>query len=127
MPASDVPSMGESRPASSPAPPPPAPGLSTAVVAAREKIAQGREKLRRQHESGSPGVQLCAHCTDLLEAIVIDLFHDALNDIAPSARADCESDCAIIAHSGFGRRAMAPYSDIDVMLLHARGMREKLS
>src|SRR2546423_5093398 len=122
MPASPAPPMGETRPV-----PPPAPGLSAAVVAAREKIAAGREKLRRQHESGSPGVQLCAHFTDLLESIVLELFDDALTGLSPSERTDVESDTAIIAHGGFGRRAMAPYSDIDVMLLHARGSREKLS
>jgi [protein-PII] uridylyltransferase len=122
------------RMSSSPAPPtgeirspPPAPGLPAAVVSAREKIASGREKLRRQHESGSPGVQLCAHFTDLLEGIVLELFDDALATVSPAERADIESDTAIVAHSGFGRRAMAPYSDIDVMLLHARGGRDKLA
>src|SRR5438552_2984860 len=105
MPASPVPPLDEIRPA------PPAPGLSAAVVAAREKIVAGREKLRRQHESGSPGVQLCAHFTDLLEGIVLELFDDALAGLSPSERTDLESDTAIIAHAGFGRRAMAPYSD----------------
>src|SRR6476660_4523635 len=119
--SSPAPPTGEIRP------PPPAPGLPAAVVSAREKIAAGREKLRRQHESGSPGVQLCAHFTDLLEGIVRNLFDDALAGLSPSERTDIESDTAIIAHAGFGRRAMAPYSDIDVMLLHARGSREKLS
>src|SRR5437773_10968537 len=108
MPLSPVPSSAEIRSV-----PSPAPGLSAAVIAAREKIASGREKLRRQHESGSPGVQLCAHFTDLLEAVVIELFHDALADLSPAARTEIESEIAIIAHSGFGRRAMAPYSDID--------------
>src|SRR5437868_13357148 len=122
MPASPAPPMGETRPV-----PPPAPGLSAADISAREKIVAGREKLRRQHESGSPGVQLCAHFTDLLEAIVLELFDEALAGLSPAERSDVESDTAIIAHAGFGRRAMAPYSDIDVMLLHARGMREKLS
>lgn len=97
------------------------------MVAAREKIAAGREKLRRQHESGSPGVQVCAHFTDLLEGIVVELYHDALADLSPDARGELESDTAIVAHSGFGRRAMAPYSDIDVMLLHAPRIREALA
>src|SRR4051794_41600235 len=104
--------MGEIRPA------PPAPGLSAAVVTAREKIAAAREKLRRQHESGSPGVQLCAHFTDILEAIVVELLDDALSGLSAHERSELESESAVIAHSGFGRRAMAPYSDIDLALLH---------
>jgi len=95
------------------------PRLNAAVKAAREKLAAGREKLRKQHDSGSPGVQVCAHFTDLLEGIVVELFHDALSELPVATRNELESQTAVIAHSGFGRRAMAPHSDIDVMLLHA--------
>src|SRR5262249_9169509 len=97
-----------------------------AVVAARESLALGREKLRRQHESGTPGVQVCAHFTDLLEGIVVELFRDALVDLSQEVRSDIESQSAVVAHSGFGRRAMAPYSDVDVMLLHAAEIRDKI-
>jgi [protein-PII] uridylyltransferase len=97
----------------------PACGLSPAVVAAREKITSGRDKLRRQHEGATPGVQVCAHFTDLLEGVVVDLFRDALSEVSGEARRDLEARTAVIAHSGFGRRGMAPYSDVDVMLLHA--------
>src|SRR5206468_6655435 len=47
--------------------------------------------------------------------------------LAPNARSELESQTAVVAHSGFGRRAMAPYSDIDVMLLHAREAREAIA
>jgi [protein-PII] uridylyltransferase len=100
--------------------------LSAAVVAARATIAAGREKLRRQHESGSPGVQVCAHFTELLEGVVVQLFHDALADSPPNLRRELAGQTAVIAHSGFGRRAMAPYSDVDVMLLHAPEIRQAL-
>src|SRR4051812_10641920 len=118
MPDSAAPPTAVDRPA-----PTPAPGLTAAVIAARQKIVAGREKLRRQHESGSPGVQLCAHFTDLLEGIVVELFRDALDQVSAGQRSDVEAQCAVIAHSGFGRRAMAPYSDLDLMLLHAAGKR----
>lgn len=100
--------------------------IGAAVLAAREQIAAGRQKLRRQHESASPGVQVCAHFTDLLEAIVVDLFRDSLADLPVEARQLVESSTAVVAHSGFGRRAMAPYSDVDVMLLHAPAARGPL-
>jgi [protein-PII] uridylyltransferase len=122
MPDAPAPTTAESRTA-----PPPAPGLSAAVISAREKIAAAREKLRRQHESGSPGVQLCAHLTDILEAIVLELYEDALTSVSPHERSELESESAVVAHSGFGRRAMAPYSDIDVMLLHTRSARDRLA
>jgi [protein-PII] uridylyltransferase len=102
------------------------PSLSAAVVNAREKLAGGREKLRQQHEAGSPGVQVCARFTDLLEGIVVELYHDALLELAPGIRHRVESGAAVVAHSGFGRREMAPFSDIDVMLLHAAEVREPI-
>jgi [protein-PII] uridylyltransferase len=87
-------------------------GLSAAVIAAKEQLALGRDKLRRQHDSGSPGVQVCTHFTELLEEIVLELFHDAADN------EKLASKVALVAHSGFGRREMAPYSDLDLMLLH---------
>src|SRR3954468_24884314 len=95
------------------------PGLSAAVVAAKEKLATGREKLRQQHERGSPGVQLCTHFTELLDEIVLDLFGAA-------AEERLASRIALVAHSGFGRREMAPYSDVDLMLLHSFRSDEEL-
>ena len=92
--------------------------LSSAVVAAREQLAAGRDKLKRQHDSGSPGVQVCAHFTDLLEGLVLDLFQAALDDLDEPTRKRLAPATALLAHSGFGRREMAPYSDIDLMLLH---------
>ena len=87
-------------------------GLSAAVVNAKEQLALGRDKLRRQHASGSPGAQVCTHFTELLEEIVLDLFHDAADDERLASRV------ALVAHSGCGRREMAPFSDVDLMLLH---------
>lgn len=87
-------------------------GLAAAVVAAKEKLALGRDKLRQQHAGGSPGIQVCTHFTELLEEVVLDLFHDAVTDERLASRV------ALVAHSGFGRREMAPFSDVDLMLLH---------
>ncbi|MFM2093633.1 MAG: hypothetical protein RIS70_757 [Planctomycetota bacterium] len=41
-------------------------------------MAAGREKLQRQHESGTPGIQLCAALTALLDSLILDLFNHAL-------------------------------------------------
>ena len=80
------------------------PRLSPAVLAARETLAAGRDKLRRQHNAGSPGVQVCNHWTDLLEGVVGELFQDALSELDAQARKLVEPGLAVVAHSGFGRR-----------------------
>jgi len=63
-------------------------------------------------------VQVCAHFTDLLEGLVLELFEAAFDELGAGVQTELREKTAIVAHSGFGRREMAPFSDIDVMLLH---------
>jgi [protein-PII] uridylyltransferase len=87
-------------------------------LAAKEHLAQGREKLRRQHDGGSPGIQVCAGLTDLLDGIVLNLFDAALAELSRGGSEDLSGDVALVAHGGYGRRDVAPYSDVDLLLLH---------
>lgn len=91
-------------------------GLRPAVVAAKERLAQGRQRLRRQHEAGSPGVQVCTLLTDLLDGVILDLFEAVQTELDGDGLAAL-SQIALVAHGGFGRRDVAPYSDVDLMLL----------
>jgi [protein-PII] uridylyltransferase len=100
--------------------------LPPIVREARSALARGREKLRRQHESGSPAMQVCAHWTQIVEEVVVGLYRAALASQAAEGRIDGQR-LALVAHSGLGRRAMAPYSDVDLMLLYPDGAREALT
>jgi [protein-PII] uridylyltransferase len=97
--------------------------LRPSVLAAREKLAEGRAKLRAQHDAGSPGIQVCARLTDLLDTVLLDLYHDALDDLGR----DLESLIALAPHGGYGRRDVAPYSDVDLMLLHKPGTEQRIA
>lgn len=92
-------------------------GLPPAVVQARNRLKEGRVKLRAQHDSGSPSVQVCVHLTDLLDTIILDLFEAAL---AQNGLTDLAGQFTLVAHGGYGRRDVAPYSDVDLMLLHPK-------
>lgn len=96
--------------------------LRPAVLAARQKLAAGREKLRTQHRDSSLGIQVCAHLTDLVDTLVLDLYRAALDDLG----SDLESHLALVPHGGYGRRDVAPFSDVDLMFLHADGSEEKV-
>ena len=80
-------------------------------------LAEGREKLRHQFESGSPGIQLGFYLTDLLDSVVLKIAEAAVDDDAD--RLTLLDGIALVAHSGYGRRDNAPYSDVDLMLLHS--------
>ncbi|MEZ6075037.1 MAG: DUF294 nucleotidyltransferase-like domain-containing protein [Pirellulaceae bacterium] len=92
-------------------------GLPPAVIQARNRLKEGRVKLRAQHDSGSPSVQVCVHLTDLLDTIILDLFEAAL---AQNGLTDLAGQFTLVAHGGYGRRDVAPYSDVDLMLLHPK-------
>lgn len=97
------------------------PTFRPAVLRAREHLHDGREAIRRQHQAGSPGIQVCTRLADLLDTIVLDLFSSALADLGTDDSEELRSQLVLVAHGGYGRRAVAPYSDVDLMILYAPG------
>src|SRR5580704_15640276 len=97
------------------------PTFRNSLLAARERLAQGRAEIQAQHDAGSPGIQVCLRLTDLADAVVLDLYEAALADLFPGDNESIRSQLALVPQGGYGRLDMAPYSDIDLMLLHAPG------
>lgn len=90
------------------------------VHQAKEWLAEGRQKILQQHQAGSPGIQVCSRLSDLLDTVVLDVFEAALKAYGDES-AKLYSKIALIPTGGYGRREMAPYSDVDLMLLYAQG------
>lgn len=93
-------------------------GLPPAVIQARERLHEGRLKLRAQHDSGVPGLQISACQTDVIDSIVLDLYQSAIHTSGLRGHDWEEDKIALVAHGGYGRRDLAPFSDVDLMLLH---------
>lgn len=58
------------------------------------------------------GVQFCAALSELTDELLRALFNDAVKNIGIT------KDIALIAVGGYGRGELAPYSDLDLLLLH---------
>lgn len=100
---------------------PDSPPLSRPVVArAAAGVAEARERIAAQQAAGSPGTQICTLASDLFEMIVLDVFHTTIEALPAETAAFVRREVAVVAHGGFGRREMAPYSDVDLMLLYER-------
>ena len=92
--------------------------LRSNVLAAKERLAAGRRELQRRHEAGRPGIELCAALSDLRDEVVLDLTRAALDDLHEGGPNGLWSEIALVAHGGYGRRDVAPFSDVDLMILH---------
>lgn len=101
-------------------------GLRPSVQEAKQRLAQGHEQLKRRHQEGSPGVELSAAIADLRDEVLLNLHRAALRDLGLGETDALQGQIALVAHGGYGRRDLAPYSDVDVMVLHAGTRRDQL-
>jgi len=101
--------------------------MRTRVLAAKERLAEGRSLLRRRHAEGMSGVAAGAALADLFDSILLELFEAALDDLGENGPDGLKRELTLVPHGGYGRRDLAPYSDVDLMLLHAPGVEERVA
>jgi len=85
------------------------------VVSARATLLEGRLKTSQQHAEGATGLQVCHRWTSIVDEVVRSLIEASIRE---SGCDSIRTSFAFVAHSGYGRRDLAPYSDIDIMLLY---------
>ncbi len=98
------------------------PSIRANVVAAKARLAQGYEEFKRLHQEGSAGVELCAKFAGLRDAVLLDLIRDALIDLNESGAKGLLSQIALVANGGYGRREVAPFSDVDLQIFYPLGL-----
>jgi [protein-PII] uridylyltransferase len=86
------------------------------ILAAKERLAQGMIDLKRRHDEGVSGVEVSAAITDLRDEVLLNLTRAALASLKAE---ELLSEVALVAHGGYGRRDVAPFSDVDLMIVHA--------
>ena len=92
--------------------------LDFTPLAARNYLASGDEQLKEEHDEGLTGVEVCSRITDLRDTVTEKLLYATLADLGEDGHDDLLGRVALVAHGGYGRRDLTPFSDIDLMILH---------
>ncbi|MCE5303339.1 MAG: [protein-PII] uridylyltransferase [Planctomycetaceae bacterium] len=97
------------------------------VLAAKDRLAAAQQDFQRRHEAGATGVELCAAMTELSDRIVLELTDAAVKDLNESGPQGLLSQIALVAHGGYGRCDVAPFSDVDLMILHPPALGDRVA
>jgi [protein-PII] uridylyltransferase len=93
-------------------------GLRASVIAAKQRWDDGRAQARQLHDQGAPGRRVTSALSDLLDEVLFSLWHAILESV-DAATAEVGTQVCLVLHGGCGRRSIAPFSDVDLMLLHS--------
>ncbi|MCA9238866.1 MAG: [protein-PII] uridylyltransferase [Planctomycetales bacterium] len=92
--------------------------LRQELLTIRDRLAEGRAAVRSQHDIGMDGVTVGRKLTSLADEVICQLAETALEEFPKLVAARLRRNLVLVAHGGYGRRQMAPYSDVDMMILH---------
>ena len=87
------------------------------VPAIKQLLKAETERLRLRQATGLGGSEIAAARSDVVDTVVSWACREAAA-ADPGARREL-SLCAIVALGGYGRRELCPYSDVDLLFLHA--------
>lgn len=92
--------------------------LRPSVLLAREQFQTGYEDAKRLHMSGLASIQTCAKFSSIIDAIVTQLYEAILTEHAEGTARELRERISIVPVGGYGRRQLAPFSDLDLMVLY---------
>ncbi len=79
-------------------------------------LKEQREAMHQRLKEGATGAEVVQAFSDFMDGLLMARFREVIQQGNAEIRASWQ-ECSLVAMGGYGRRELAPYSDIDVMIL----------
>lgn len=88
------------------------------VAALRHYLGEGREMIRHRFETGEIDGAVCVRAnSDLMDRLIMSLAEVTTADVFGNAGPTTAERFDLVATGGYGRRELAPFSDLDLLFL----------
>ena len=94
------------------------PSQSTSIV---QVLDEHRAHVARRVMAGATGAETLAAMTEFVDGLIIGRYREALRQGGDELTTLGMQQCCLMALGGYGRRELAPHSDIDLMFLYQTG------
>jgi len=81
-------------------------------------LSEQRAVIQQRVMQGASGAEVAAAQTDLVDGLIIGRYRNAARQGDDAWANAAFQHCCLVALGGYGRREMAPYSDVDLMVLY---------
>lgn len=80
-------------------------------------LVERREMIQQRLLDGASGAEAMEALTELVDGLIIGRYRNGLRQLGEAAEIAASQACCLVALGGYGRRELAPHSDIDLMVL----------
>jgi len=88
-----------------------------APASVSQLVSEQRQAIRQRLLAGASGDEVVTATTDMVDGLIVGRYRTAARTGGEALTTAGFQHCCLVAIGGYGRRELAPYSDIDLMFL----------
>jgi [protein-PII] uridylyltransferase len=97
------------------------------VDARHGRLSERRQVIHQRLLDGASGAEIMDALTELVDGLLISRYRNGVRQLGEAAEIAATHGCCLVALGSYGRRELAPYSDVDLMVLFRPSVKAVLS